>query len=97
VSSTPAVDHLFNVCPTTKSKLLPEEQACAFHHTVVQLLFLSRGRRAIQTTIAFLTTHVKHPDEDNWGKLRCVLKYLNGTRYLVLTLSALNLICHLVH
>ena len=42
VSSTPAVDHLFNVRPPTKAKLLPEEQARAFHHTVAQLLFLSR-------------------------------------------------------
>jgi hypothetical protein len=88
VSSTPAADHLFNVRPPTEAKLIPEEQACAFHHTVAQLLFLSRVRRDIQTTIAFLTTRVKHPDEDNWGKLKCVLKYLNGTRYLVLTLSA---------
>ena len=40
-SSTPAADHLFNVCPTTEANLLPEEQAHAFHHTVAQLLFLS--------------------------------------------------------
>ena len=79
VSSTPAADHLFNVRPPTKAKLIPEEQACAFHHTVAQLLFLSRVRRDIQTTIAFLTTRVKHPDEVDCGKLKRVLKYLNGT------------------
>jgi hypothetical protein len=28
------------------------------------------------------------PDEDDWGKLKCVLKYLNGTQHLKLTLSA---------
>ena len=28
------------------------------------------------------------PDEDDWGKLKRVLKYLNGTRYLKLILSA---------
>jgi len=88
VSSTPVADHLFNVCPPTEAKLLPEEQARAFHHTVAQLLFLSRVRCDIQTTIAFSTTCVKHPDEDDCGKLKHVLKYLNGTRYLVLTLSA---------
>jgi hypothetical protein len=88
VSSTPAADHLFTVRTPTDAKLLPEEQARAFHHTVAQLLFLSRVRRDIQTTIAFLTTRVKHPDEDDWGKLKRVLKYLNGTRYLLLTLSA---------
>ena len=30
---------------------------------------------------------MKNPDEDNWGKLKRVLKYLNGTRYLKLKLS----------
>ncbi len=64
----------------TKAKLLPEKQATAFHHTVTQLLFLStRARRDIQTTVVFLTTRVKEPDEDNWEKLKQVLKYLNGT------------------
>jgi hypothetical protein len=38
--------------------------------------------------VAFLTTRVKQPDEDDWGKLKRHLKYLNGTRYLLLTLSA---------
>lgn len=60
----------------------------AFHHTVAQLLFMSaRARRDIQTAVAFLTTRVKSPDEDDWGKLKRVLKYLNGTKYLKLTLS----------
>ena len=31
---------------------------------------------------------VQEPDEDDWGKLKQVLKYLKGTRYLKLTLSA---------
>ncbi len=88
VSSTPASDHLFQVRPSADAKLLPEEQARAYHHSTAQLLFLSRVRRDIQTTIAFLTTRVKQPDEDDWGKLRRVLKYLNGTRNLKLTLSA---------
>jgi hypothetical protein len=88
VSSIPAADHLFNVRPPTEAKLLPEEQARAFHHTVAQILYLSRVQRDIQTTIAFLTTRVKHPDEDGWGKLKRILKYLHGTRYLVLTLPA---------
>ncbi len=37
--------------------------------------------------MAFLTTRVKNPEKDNWGKLKRVLKYLNGTRYLKLKLS----------
>ncbi len=30
---------------------------------------------------------MKFPDEDDWGKLKQVLKYLNGTKYLRLNLS----------
>ncbi len=41
--------------------------------------------------MAFLTTRVKNPDENNWGKLNRVLKYLNGTKYLKLKLSVDNL------
>jgi hypothetical protein len=37
--------------------------------------------------VAFLTTKVKCPDKDNRGKLKQVLKYLNGTKYLRLNLS----------
>ncbi len=63
-----------------EAKLLPEDQALIFHHTVAQLLFLSaRTRRDIQTPVAFLTTRVKSPDEDDWGKLKHVLRYLKGT------------------
>jgi hypothetical protein len=88
VQSTPAGDRLFQVRPPDEAKYLPEEQARAFHHTTAQLLFLSRVRRDIQTTVAFLTTRVKKPDEDDWGKLKRVLRYLNSTRSLRLTLSA---------
>ena len=38
--------------------------------------------------VLFLTTQVKALDQDNWGKLVRVLKYLNGTRYMKLILSA---------
>jgi hypothetical protein len=68
---------------------LSEELADAFHHTVYQLLFAAnRARRDIQTAVSFLTTRVKAPDEDDWGKLVRVLKYINGTRYMKLILSA---------
>ena len=40
VAATPAAEHLFEVCEDNKDKLLPEEQALAFHHTTAQLLFL---------------------------------------------------------
>ena len=85
-SATPATDKLFTIRPDDRP--LPEEQALQFHHVTAQLLYASmRVRRDIQTTVAFLTTRVKSPGEDDWGKLKRVLKYLNGTRKLHLTLS----------
>ncbi len=91
VQSTPAGDCLFQVCPPTEATVLPEKQANTFHHTTAQLLFLSRIRRDIQMTVAFLTTRVKHPDNNDWGKLKKVLKYLNSTCFLRLTLFAKSL------
>jgi len=68
--------------------------AMAFHRTVVQLLFLCmRARRDIQTAVAFLTTRVKKPDKDDWGKVKRVLQYLKGTRSLKLRLTIDNLQC----
>ncbi len=88
VASSPAADHLFQICPPTEACILPESQAIAYHHTTAQLLFLSRVHCNILPAVAFLTTWVKFPDKDDWGKLKLVLKYLNGTWNLKLTLSA---------
>ena len=63
--------------------------ADAFHHTAYQLLFAANfAHRDIQTAVSFLTTRVQSPDEDDWEKLKQILKYLNGTRNLKLTLHA---------
>ncbi len=91
-AATPAHDKLFEIRDDKEARKLSEEQALAFHHTVAQLLFMAmRARRDIQTAVAFLTTRVKDPDEDDWGKLKRVLKYLNGTKYLKLKLSVESL------
>jgi hypothetical protein len=85
--ATPAGDHLFKV--RKDGTKLNEEQADAFHHIVYQLLFAAnQTRQDIQMAVLFLTTRVKDPDEDNWGKLKWDLKYLNGTKHLKLTLEA---------
>jgi hypothetical protein len=90
--ATPAGDHLFQIREGKKAKALEEERSLAFHHTIAQLLFMAtRASRDIQTAVAFLTTRVKPPDEDNWGKFKWVLKYLNGTKYLKLNLTVDNL------
>jgi hypothetical protein len=91
-ASSPASDHLFEVRDVEETeklgKFLSKAQAKGFHHSVVQLLFVStRVRRDIQTVVAFLTTRVKRPDEDDWGKLKRLLKYLKGTRFMKLSLS----------
>jgi hypothetical protein len=89
---TPAADHLFNIRDAEEAKPLEEERALAFHHTVAQLLFMAtRAQRDIQTAVTFLTMQVRSPDKDDWGKLKRVLKYLNGTKYLKLTLIMGNL------
>jgi hypothetical protein len=63
--------------------------ADTFHHTVYQLLFaVNRAHQDIQMAVSFLNTRVQSPDEDVWEKLKRILKYLNGTRNLKLTLRA---------
>ena len=91
-SPTPASDHLFKIRDEDDASFLPEEQAQKFHRTVAQLLFLScRARPDVATPVSFLTTRVKSPDEDDWGKVRRVLQYLKGTLYLKLRLEVTNL------
>ena len=47
--TSPATDHLFTVRDPSLAKMLPEEQAMAFHRTTAQLLFLSaRAHQEIQ-------------------------------------------------
>ena len=72
-SLSPASDHLFvkvhDPEETEKlGKFVSAERVKDFHHTVAQQLFISgRGRRDIQTTVAFLMSRVKKPDDDDWG------------------------------
>ena len=51
----------------------------------------SRAHRYIQKAVSFLTTRVKHPNEYDWGKLKKVLKYLNGTRHMKLKMMVENM------
>ena len=91
-AATPALEHLFKVRDETEAEYLSEERAQELHRVTAQLLFLSaRARRDIQTAVAFLTTRVKKPDVDDWGKLVRVLKYLKGTKHMKLTLSIDNI------
>ena len=93
-AESPAAETLFNVRDKDdpRRRPLPEERAQQFHRTVAQLLFLVvRPRRDCRTAVAFLTTRVSDPDEDDWMKLRRVLRYLKRNPSLALTLEADNL------
>ena len=77
-ASSPAKGYLLDV--REDAKKLDEERAENFHSVVAALLFISRRCRLdIQMAVAFLTTCVVAPDEDDWVKLKRVLQYLNGT------------------
>jgi hypothetical protein len=79
-ATRPAVGHLFTAKPINERKLLAEPRALAFHQSVAQLLFDSTiSRKDIQTTIAFLTTQLREPDEDDWAKLKRLLVYVKST------------------
>ena len=84
-ATTPAKAYLFEVRESAK---LDEPRAENFHSVVALLLFISRRCRLdIQTAVAFLTTRVSEPTEDDWRKLTRVLQYLRGTLDLKLTLG----------
>jgi hypothetical protein len=84
--ATPAANHLFKVNPTGTK--LSEPRRELLHSITAKLLFVSkRARPDSQVPIAFLTSRVTKADVDDWGKLWRLLKYLNGTIDLPLTLS----------
>ena len=76
--TTPAGNHLLKVDNACKKSC--ERDKIIFYMLVAKLFFLSkRARPDIQPTIAFLTTRVINPDQDDWKKLRRVLIYLRVT------------------
>ena len=90
ISSTPAAAHLFKINPEDP-KLLGEERKKIFVHLVMEGLYLSqRGRPDIRTAIAFLCSRLNNPDEDDYKKLTRLVRYLRGTKDLILTLRANN-------
>ena len=85
-ANSPAYHHLFKVNPNAKR--LDEKKADYFHHMTAKLLYLCKRTRAdIMTAVAFLTTRVSAPDEDDYRKLARCIKYLRATKDLTLTLE----------
>jgi hypothetical protein len=87
-----ASGHLFTVREDQYREPLDESRALAFHHTVAQLLCACpRALKDLHTAVAFLTTRVISPDEDDWEKLKRVVRYLKSRITLPLILMADNL------
>ena len=64
-----------------ESTKLDDKRSDIFHHIVAKLLYMSKRVRVdISTTIAFLYTRVSKSIEQDWGKLRRLLEYLNSTK-----------------
>ena len=83
---TPALDNLFSV---NDSPVLERKRADDLHTFTAKGLFAcKRARPDIHMAIAFLSTRVKEPVEDDWTKLLRMMKYLNGSKEEVLFLSA---------
>ena len=54
-----------------ESMKLSEAQKAAFHNIVAKALYVAkRSRPDIAVAISFLTTRVRNPDIQDWGKLR---------------------------
>ena len=84
--TTPATANLFVV--NSGSPSLSAAAAKQYHTVVAKLLYLAKRVRVdILLAIAFLSTRVKSPTEEDQHKLDRVLKYLNGTRDQVLVLA----------
>jgi hypothetical protein len=91
-ATSPAAENLFTVRPEGECEPLEEKRAIVFHQCVAQLLFASaRARKDIQSGVAFLTTRVRNPDEDDWSKLKRLLRYIRCTIHLPLILRAESL------
>ena len=84
---TPARGDLFDV--DRDAELLDPLTKDMFHSRVAKVLFCAkRSRPDLLTATSFLATRVQAPTSQDYGKLIRLLKYVNGTRDLWLTLEA---------
>ena len=77
-AATPANRNLFIVNEALPS--LETRKAEIFHHVVTKLLYVAkRARIDLQLAIAFLCTRVSKRTQEDWEKLRRLLKYVHKT------------------
>ena len=87
--ATAAPDDLFKV--DDDQVKLGTVKAKYFHRIVAMMLYVTkRARPDTALSIAFLTTRVRGPDEDDWRKLEHLIHYLQRTRELPLILGAMK-------
>jgi hypothetical protein len=80
-------ENLFKVNQLSPS--LSKKMAEQFHTTMYQGLFAcKRARPDITPAIAYLTTRVRNPNQDDWMKLARMMKFLKQTRKDCLTLKS---------
>ena len=84
-ASSPAADNLF---VPGESKPLGHEKRDEFHSLVAKLLYLAkRVQPDLLVAVSYLATRVRCATEQDYIKLERMLKYLNGTAELGLTLE----------
>ena len=77
-ATSPARRDLFVI--DENSKELSTDKREIFHSVSAKLLYVShRGRLDVELSIAFLCRRTSCSTEQDWGKLRRVLEFLNGT------------------
>jgi hypothetical protein len=82
-----APDNLFTV--NEDCEKISSDKAVQFHNLAAKTLYATkRARPDTCTAISFLTTRVRAPDKDDWKKLVHLMRYIRGTRYMPLILSA---------
>ena len=73
-----APEDLFKI--NEDSPKLNTSMATVFHNIVAKALYLvKRARPDASVSIAFLTTRVREPDEDDWKKLEHLIEYFKST------------------
>ena len=74
-AKTLAVDHYFQV--DDKATPLSKKGATIFHTFIAKVFFLMKQAHLdIAMVVAFFTTHVTCPDQNDWKKLHHMMQYL---------------------
>ena len=77
--TSPANKNLMNV--DDNSPLLGNKKRENFHSTTAKMLYIEkRGRPDMELTTSFLTTRVSKPTQEDWGKLKRAVTFLNQTK-----------------